>query len=223
MNIIVLFMISVMAIFVWYMVMQRVTAKTWLEQGAAVDTRNLGDSGFSPYVAGKLAMWVFMVVITSLFMLFITAYHMRMALGDWQPLPEPGILWFNTFILAAASVALQIARQGLGRNNLRVRVSFVAGGILALAFIVAQLLVWQQLMSSGYVVAGNPANSFFYLLTGLHGVHLLGGLVVWGRGAIRLLQGDPPEGLRLNIESCTVYWHYLLLLWIGLFALLLRS
>src|SRR5690606_39988466 len=82
MNIIVLFMVSVMAIFVWWMLLQRITAKPWLEQGVAFDPRVAGGNGYSPYVAGKLALWVFMVVISSLFMLFITAYRMRMELND---------------------------------------------------------------------------------------------------------------------------------------------
>lgn len=223
MNIIVLFMVSIMAIFVWWMLLQRITAHTWLEQGVAIDTRERDGQGYSPYVASKLALWVFMVVITSLFLLFITAYHMRMHVGDWRSLPEPGLLWFNTALLIAGSIALQVARQNLSGNPALVRSGYLAGGALALAFILAQMLAWRQLMASGYVVAGNPANSFFYLLTGLHAVHLLGGLMVWGRGAIRLLRGIPLAQLRLNIESCSVYWHYLLLLWIGLFALLLST
>ncbi|HLS97371.1 MAG: cytochrome c oxidase subunit 3 [Porticoccaceae bacterium] len=221
MNIIVLFMVSVMAIFVWWMLLQRITAKPWLEQGVAFDPRVAGGNGYSPYVAGKLALWVFMVVISSLFMLFITAYHMRMELNDWRHLHLPGSLWFNTALLVVASIALQTARQGLERGNAgRVRAGYLAGGLFAMAFIAAQLWTWQQLVAAGHPVASNPAASFFYLLTGLHGVHLLGGLLVWGWGAARLLSGASLARLRLTIESCTVYWHYLLLLWLGLFALL---
>lgn len=221
MNIIVLFMVAVMAVFVWWMLLQRITAKTWLEQGVAVDPRAAEGRGYSPYVAGKLALWVFMVVITSLFLLFITAYHMRMELGDWRPLHLPSMLWFNTALLVLASIALQSARHGLDHGGgPLVRGGFLAGGVFALGFVAAQLWVWQQLVAAGHPVASNPAASFFYLLTGLHGVHLLGGLLVWGRGAVRLLSGASPERLRLNIESCAVYWHYLLLLWLGLFALL---
>ncbi|MFA5495334.1 MAG: cytochrome c oxidase subunit 3 [Porticoccaceae bacterium] len=224
MNIIVLFMVSVMAIFVWWMILQRVTAKPWLEQGVAIDPREATATGYSSYVAGKLALWVFMVVITSLFLLFVTAYHMRMHLGDWHPLPDPGALWFNTALLAAASIALQVARRGIKQRRASlVRAGYLGGGILALAFLAAQLWVWQQLGEAGYRVAGNPANSFFYLLTGLHGAHLLGGLLVWSVGAVRLLGGAPLGSLRLNVESCSVYWHYLLLLWLGLFALLLHT
>lgn len=224
MSIIVLFMVAVMAIFVWWMIMQRVTAKTWLEQGVAIDPREAGNPGYYPFVAGKLALWVFMAVITSFFLLFVAAYHMRMELGDWQPFHPPASLWFNTGLLVAASIALQVARLGLKRPGSRVLLwSFVAGGVFAIAFLAAQLWVWQQLVESGHLVASNPATSFFYLLTGLHGVHLVGGLAVWGRAASRLFAGVPAERMRLQVESCSVYWHYLLLLWLGLFALLMHS
>src|SRR5690606_2288205 len=197
---------------------------TWLEQGVEVDPREADNSGYTPYVAGKLALWVFLVVITSLFLLFVTAYHMRMHLGDWRPLPDPGALWFSTSLLVVASIALQGARYAIVRGQWRLLHSaYAAGGVFALAFLAAQYWVWQQLSDAGYLVASNPANSFFYLLTGLHGVHLLGGLVVWARGGAKLLAGESPRSLRLTVESCSVYWHYLLLLWLGLFALLLRT
>ena len=69
--------------------------------------------------------------------------------------------------------------------------------------------------------AGNPANAFFYLLTGVHGLHLLGGLFVWARTLMRMTRLDvKPADLRLSVELCTVYWHFLLLVWLILFAVL---
>ena len=75
----------------------------------------------------------------------------------------------------------------------------------------------------GYYAAGNPANAFFYLLTGVHGLHLLGGLVVWVRTAARMARGAELDDVRLSVELCTVYWHYLLLVWLVLFGLLLLT
>jgi cytochrome c oxidase subunit 3 len=72
-------------------------------------------------------------------------------------------------------------------------------------------------------LSSNPANSFFYVLTALHGLHLLGGMLVWGRTTTRVLSGADAESVRLSVELCSVYWHYLLLVWIGLFALLLST
>lgn len=224
MNIIVMFMVSVMAVFVWWMVIQRVTAKTWLEQGVGIDPRSGVDFHYSHSMASKVALWVFMVVITALFLLFVTAYHMRMHLGDWRPMALPGTLWVSSALLLLASIALQVARYGASHNRRGLLLAgFVLGGVFALAFIVAQWWAWQQLTAAGYLVASNPANSFFYLLTGLHAVHLLGGLLVWSKTAGRIVGGAPLATVRLSVELCSVYWHYLFLLWLGLFALMLST
>jgi cytochrome c oxidase subunit 3 len=77
--------------------------------------------------------------------------------------------------------------------------------------------------ASGYFLTANPAYSFFYLLTALHGLHLLGGLWVWGRTTAKVLRGVEVGKVRLSVELCTVYWHYLLLVWLVLFAVLLQT
>jgi cytochrome c oxidase subunit 3 len=92
--------------------------------------------------------------------------------------------------------------------------------VLALLFIVAQLVTWNHLQAGGFYLSSNPANAFYYLLTGLHALHLAGGLWVWSKSAIRLVSGGEPEDIKLSIELCTVYWHFLLLVWIVMFAVL---
>ena len=170
----------------------------------------------------KTALWVFLAVVTSLFALFISAYAMRMHLGDWAPLPKPQLLWWNTALLAVTSAAMQwtvlAARRGESEG---VRNGLIAGGVLTFAFLGGQLEVWRQLNASGYFLASNPANSFFYLLTALHGLHLLGGLVAWGRTAAKLWRGVEVAKVRLSVELCATYWHFLLGIWLVLFALLL--
>src|SRR5690606_3697235 len=156
--------------------------------GVAIDPRAGVDFRYSHHVASKVALWVFMVVITALFLLFVTAYHMRMHLGDWRPVALPGTLWVSSALLLLASITLQVARYGATRNKRSLLLTgFILGGMFALAFIAAQWWVWQQLTAAGYLVASNPANSFFYLLTGLHAVHLLGGLLVWSKTAGRIV------------------------------------
>ena len=83
--------------------------------------------------------------------------------------------------------------------------------------------MWQQLSASGYFLTSNPANAYFYLITALHGVHLLGGLWVWARATGRVWRGTELGEARLSVELCTVYWHYLLLVWLVLFTLLLTT
>ena len=172
----------------------------------------------------KIGLLSFIAVVTSLFALFLSAYLMRMKLGDWRPLTEPNVLWLNSAVLVLASFAFQLTRGAANRDQLlTVKAGLLAGGVCTVLFLSGQLVAWQQLNASGYFLAGNPANSFFYLLTALHGLHLLGGMWVWGRTTMRVLSGADAESVRLSVELCTVYWHYLLLVWIGLFGLLLST
>ena len=109
-----------------------------------------------------------------------------MQVADWAQLPAPKLLWLNTGVLILSSVALQWAQVAARRGQMDgVRAGLLAGGVSALTFLVGQLLAWQQLVAAGYFLAANPANAFFYLITGVHGLHLLGGLVALGRRSTR--------------------------------------
>jgi cytochrome c oxidase subunit 3 len=143
-----------------------------------------------------------------------------MLVSDWRALPEPLLLWLNTALLIMGSVALQWARNNAepGRED-RMKLGLLLGGGFAFAFLIGQLLAWQQLVDLGYFAATNPANAFFYMLTGLHGVHLLGGLVAWVRTWSKVRRGVALEKVRLSVELCAVYWHFLLVVWLTVFAL----
>ena len=141
--------------------------------------------------ARKVGLYVFMGVMTSLFLLMITAYFTRSQYSDWQPLrAESWQLWLNTTMLFLGSIALQWSLFAMSKGKPeRALTGFGLGGLFAIAFLIGQLSVWQSLRAHGYFVNSNPANSFFYLLTAMHGIHLLGGLVVWGRILIKLYRG----------------------------------
>ena len=194
--------------------------KPWLTDDAEVDSLHDQQAFFLP--AGKVGLRVFLVVVTVIFSLLIIAYANRVSFPTWRPMPEPWVLWLNTALLMASSMAMQWARNSTRQDNMNgVRDGLLLGGILTFAFVTGQLFVWQQLADMGYYAATNTANAFFYLLTALHGLHLLGGLVAWGRSVSRMRRGSSVVDLRLSVELCTVYWHYLLLVWLVLFALLL--
>jgi cytochrome c oxidase subunit 3 len=179
------------------------------------------------FAPAKVGLWVFLAVITSLFGLFISAYHMRMGHGpllasDWRPFPEPLILWINTAVLILSSVAMQWAKVSLVRGDARrTRTALLLGGALAIAFLVGQFLAWRLIKVSGYLVPSNPAVAFFYVLTSVHALHLIGGIFVWGRTAARMRKAHELIDVRLSIELATVYFHYLLIVWLVVFALLL--
>ncbi len=208
---------------IWGVLASRLTAKPWETPGSREEPETTPTFGLPP---AKVGLWMLLAVVTSLFGLFISAYYMRMehAHGDWDPVSLPRLLWLNTALLILSSAGMQWARSAARRGQVQqVRVGLIAGGLLTWAFIAGQLTAWGELSASGYL-ASNPAIAFFYLLTGVHGLHLLGGLIVWTRTALRLLKpGVEVIDLRLSVELCTTYWHYLLLVWMVLFALLLST
>ena len=169
----------------------------------------------------RVGLSVFFAVVGSLFMLFIVGYRLRMVYEDWVPLAEPAMLWLNTGFLVLASIALDVARRAAKANNRqRASSAFFAGGICSWLFIAGQLLVWLQLSESGHFVSTNPASSFFYLLTGIHGLHILGGLIAWVRVLGKLKPAADMSKASLSIALCASYWHFLLFIWCVLFYLL---
>jgi cytochrome c oxidase subunit 3 len=218
MSAIILFMAGIAAIAGWWLSQQRLGAKPWLEEGVTIDLREDSTSSLPP---AKIGLGVFLAVVGSLFALIISAYSMRMNMVDWRALPVPRLLWLNTGVLVLSSVALQWAQVAARRNDMdRVIVGLCAGGASAVTFLVGQLLAWQQLRVAGYFLASNPANSFFYLITAVHGLHLMGGLVALGRTTAKVWRGAAMTQVRLSVELCAIYWHFLLLIWLVLLALL---
>ena len=217
------------AITVWWLLIQRLKDKPWTKQGVVPTSQETLTSS-----APKVGLWVFLAVVSSLFGLFASAYMMRVGghggLAVWQPLDEPSILWINTLVLVLASGAMQVARNRVDADDLDgARSYFLSAGLLTLVFLAGQVLAWQQARTSNDFRPGSPAFSFFVLLTTVHGLHLLGGLWVLGRTAVRIFRGVDAANvvarsrIRMSVQLCTTYWHWLLLIWLGVFALLLST
>ena len=223
MSVTLVFMAVLMGMVAFWLLRQTINIRPW-----AAEAR--GDL-INPNVrlpATKIALGVFMAVVASLFSLFISAYSIRMSLADWRPMPEPDLLWVNTGVLVLASVALQWAWNAADKGRLEiVKRAMSVAGALTVAVVLGQYLAWEQLTATGYFMTSNPANAFFCLLTGLHALHLFGGLVAWYKTSARLWRGvgDAAEiaKLRLNVELCAVYWHFLLVIWLILFGLMLNT
>lgn len=200
--------------------LEKLTEKSWETVGTSRAVPGSGEGAIG-IPSQKVVLRLFLGVISVMFGLFIVAYYIRMDLEDWRPLPEPGLLWVNTIILFLCSISLQWTRIELGKQDgQRVKLSMLIGGALTIAFVFGQVLAWRELNEQGYYLSSNPANAFFYLLTGIHGLHLLGGLWVWTRATFRAWLGVKIEDIRLSIELCSVYWHFLLIVWLVLFGLL---
>lgn len=205
----------------------QLTEKSWTIQGPLEELRP------ADVVAGavrRTGLWTFLGVVSALFGLFISAYFVRSDYPDWVPVEDPGVLWLNTLLLVLASIAFQLARGAAERGDRRrTQAQLLIGGVLTLAFLSGQYWAWEQLRLTGAYVVSDAAYAFFFLLTGLHGLHLAGGLYVWLRVMVRMGRSSDHNNvnqlnkLRLSVELCSTYWHYLLLVWLVLFGLLLNT
>lgn len=166
--------------------------------------------------AADTGLWVFMVMAGMLFALFLAAYVMRMAERDWVQIGIPWQAWLSSALLVAGSVALESADRDAHAFRLRRAWRlFAVGGALALAFLLSQLWAWQALAAMRVLPAGNPAGSFFFLLTAMHGLHVAGGLAAWLL-AWRLARDGDPAAAAARIGLCARYWHFLLAVWAAL-------
>ena len=190
------------------------------------------------------------IALAPIFMFFISitsAYIVRQGLPtfddktntyvrDWIPVQLPvALLLINTGLLAASSVAAEFARRQITRQAALAPVSSIPGVslgdergfpwlyvtvLLGGGFLVGQWLAWQELAARGFYVATSASSSFVYLLTAAHGVHLGGGVLVLAYAATVSLLHKPVEARRIVVDVTAWYWHFMFLLWIGIFALL---
>jgi cytochrome c oxidase subunit 3 len=202
----------------WWLARQRLLSKPWLEHGVL---SGVPDFEVSRDPAKRTALGFFLAVVGSMFALLIGAYFMRRDFGDWRALPMPNMLWINTGVLVLASLALEWTQMAARRAELgSVRAGVAAAGVCGLVFLGGQYIAWQELDAAGYYVTTNPANSFFYLITGLHGLHILGGLVALGVTATKVWSDAPMDRVRLSAELCATYWLFMLFVWVVLLSLL---
>jgi cytochrome c oxidase subunit 3 len=219
------------AVTVWWLLVQRLKDKPWTKQGVVPTSPETEATSSAP----KIGLWIFLAVVSSFFGIFASAYFMRMrhvhgGLETWAPLAEPSVLWLNTVVLVLASAAMQTARNRADRADFRgVRTYFTIAGLLTLLFIGGQVLAWEQVASASDFGPGSPAYTFFILLTAAHALHMLGGLFVLTRTTVRVWRDTTKlavvtrSRIRMSVQLCTTYWHWLLLIWLGLFALLLST
>jgi len=209
-------------------IFQKLTEKSWLVTDK-VAAEEANDDAIV-VSAAPTGLRVYFGVATVMFVLVAAMYLMRMGVGhvgtglDWRPTPKPWLLWVNTVLLILSSFMFQRARVAARQEQTeRMTTDLLIAGLLAFAFLAGQLTVWQQLADGGYFLATNPANSFFYLITTLHGLHILGGLVAWSRTTIKVWTGIEAAKIRLSVDLCAVYWHFLLIVWLAFFCLLLAT
>ena len=172
----------------------------------------------------KFALWLFIVTVVMIFAAFTSAHIVRQADGNWLIYETPPMLWVTSGIIVLSSVSMQWAYRAAKRDHLKqVKVAMSLTVVLGLAFLAGQLMAWDQLVDAGVYFVGNPAGSFMYVFTGVHGLHLVGGIVFLLFVLISSLKNKVHARRLLNMEMCTTYWHFLGGLWIYLFVFLLMN
>jgi len=193
----------------------------------------------SPVATARVGLWILLVAVTMLFIAFTVSYLSRRSAPDWASVSLPRLLWLNTAVLLASSVVLERTRRAGRRGAAPVRRGLIAVGGLGVLFLLGQIAAWRQLAAAGVFMSSNPHSAFFYLLTAVHGLHLLGGLGGLGYALSRtssMEAADPagsvpaPEGRTVPapgggaipaVEGATLYWHFLAALWV--YVLLIMS
>jgi len=190
------------------------------------------------------------VGITPVIMLFVSltsAYIVRQGLPtldensnkyvhDWLPVRLPWlILLLNSSVLIVSSATMELARRDVTRESALAPVRLIPGIslgqerrfpwlwltlILGIMFLLGQWMAWRELADGGFYLATSPSSSFVYLLTGMHALHLVGGVIALVYAAAITLARQPVESRRVVIDVTSWYWHFMALLWIYIFALL---
>lgn len=198
----------------------------------------------------RLGLIVGLTGIVMIFVSYSSAYVVRKGLPtldpetgtlvhDWLPLRLPNFLLVNTLVLLVSTVTMELARRQAAREALATGISksFVATtstsrpetqgmpwlavtGVLGLSFLAGQWLVWRELAASGFYVSTSPSSSFFYLLTGTHGIHLLGGILALLAASAASLLRQPAESRAVAVDITAWYWHFMTFLWVYILCLL---
>ncbi len=175
----------------------------------------------------RIGMWLAVGSIAMLFTALTSAYVMRAGGSGWDDIQLPGLLWVSTALIVTSSVTIELARRALRRDEYATyRHWLTVSLLLGFGFLAAQVCAWRQLAAQGIYLASNPHSSFFYLLTGLHALHLLGGILglsflLWrATRAMRDVSKQTALKRRAAADAVGIYWHFMDGLWVYLFALL---
>lgn len=170
----------------------------------------------------KFILWLFLVTIIMLFASQSSAYLVRRAEGNWLEFEMPRIFWFSSVVLLLSSGAMQWAYFAAKKDQFKqLKIAISITFVLGLAFLWMQFEGWKELVAMNVYFVGNPSGSFFYVFTGLHGFHIVTGLIVLLFALVAAFKLNVHAKNLRRIQICATYWHFLDILWLYLFVFLL--
>ena len=174
----------------------------------------------------RIGMLVSLASIAMLFTSLSSAYIVRSGtINDWIPIAVPRVMFGSTALILLASVSIEIARRKLKQDLSASYSRYLSLTVLlGVGFLASQLIAWRQLAHQGIYISTHPHSSFFYLLTGTHGVHVIGGLLLLGFLWLSSRRHPEEPGVVARrqgmADAVSIYWHFMFALWIYLFLLL---
>jgi len=175
----------------------------------------------------KFALWLFIVSVAMLFAAWTSAYIVKRGEPGWSSFELPSLFWVNTGIVLISSLTMIWAQRSARQDNLeRTKLAICITFLLGVSFLVGQFQAWQQMTELGYYFTGmgsNTSSSFIYVLSGFHGFHIIGGLGFLLIVLVRTYRLQVNSKSMVSIEMCSVYWHFLSLLWLYLFVFLILN
>lgn len=172
----------------------------------------------------KFAMWLFIVSVIMIFAALTSAYIVRQAEGNWIIFELPQLFWINTGVIIVSSLTMHWAYLSAKKDNLEsVKIATIITTLLGIAFMAGQYLAWKDLVSNKIYFVGNPSGSFVYVISGLHFLHVTGGVVYLLILLTSALRFRVHSKSLNQIEMCATYWHFLGGLWLYLFLFLLLN
>ena len=172
----------------------------------------------------KFVVWLLIVASVMLFAAFTSAYIVRRGEGNWLVFDIPTIFAYSTVIALLTSVTMQWAYMAAKRDNLvQVKIALATTLALGVSFCLSQLAGWNALVANNIHFVGNPAESFFYVISGVHLAHMGGGIIFLLVIIVKALQNNVHKTKLLAINLCATYWHFLCIAWIYLYFFLLLN
>lgn len=169
----------------------------------------------------KFALWLFIVSVVMIFAGLTSAYIVRQSEGNWLEFDLPQMLWYSSGIILLSSITMHWAYASAKKDNLNsLKLAMSVTVLLGLAFLIAQFEAWKELVDMSVYFVGNPSGSFMYVFTGLHGLHLISGVIFLLVVLINVFRYRVHAKSMDQIEMCATYWHFLDGLWIYLFLFL---
>jgi cytochrome c oxidase subunit 3 len=170
----------------------------------------------------KFGMWLFLASVMMLFMSLTSAYIVRQAEGNWVYFDLPSLFYITSVIIVVSSVTIQWAYFAAKKDNASTAKTMIAiTSVLGVAFLAGQFFGWKQLVTNSIYLVGNPSGSFLYIITGLHGLHIISAVIFLLIMLSATFKGKAHSNNMTKMEMCTTYWHFLGGLWLYLFIFLL--